>query len=210
MTVVSKNQKIEVKEALRSSLLSDPKFMERIAKEKKEQNPKVKKTFSTFNKNAQEALFKLSFSSSKTYGAGIRLPLNVAFVIDKSGSMYSGDRAESLKRSLWEIANSLTNKDNVSLILFDNEAVSVYEGSNMHLKGFENVIKNYAPGGGTNRGGEYRARRVGRGRKADADGVQQDRPRHQSRLGQAFYHRQRNTVSLALVQSGGDVPAAGC
>ncbi|MFT6747792.1 MAG: hypothetical protein ACJAZ2_002149 [Glaciecola sp.] len=102
------------------------------------------------NQNTQEALFKLSFSSSNTYGPGIRLPLNVAFVIDKSGSMYSGDRAESLKRSLWEIANSLSNEDNVSLILFDNEAVSVYEGSNMHLNGFENVIKNYAPGGGTN------------------------------------------------------------
>jgi len=61
-------EKKEVKEALRSSLLSDPKFMARIAKEE-EQNPKVKKSFSTFNKNAQKA--------KKGYEVDNKNPFNV-------------------------------------------------------------------------------------------------------------------------------------
>ena len=60
-------EKKEVKEALRSSLLSDPKFMERIAKEKEEQKPKVKKTFSTFNKNAQEAKKRYEVDNKKPF-----------------------------------------------------------------------------------------------------------------------------------------------
>jgi hypothetical protein len=60
-------EKKEVKEALRSSLLSDPKFMKRIAKEKEEQKPKVKKTFSTFNKNAQEAKKRYEVDNKKPF-----------------------------------------------------------------------------------------------------------------------------------------------
>ena len=63
-------EKKEVKEALRSSLLSDPKFMARIAKEEEEeQKPKVKKSFSTFNKNAQKA--------KKGYEVDNKTPFNV-------------------------------------------------------------------------------------------------------------------------------------
>ena len=60
-------EKKEVKEALRSSLLSDPKFMKRIAKEKEEQKPKVKKTFSTFNKNAKEAKKRYEVDNKKPF-----------------------------------------------------------------------------------------------------------------------------------------------
>jgi hypothetical protein len=60
-------EKKEVKEALRSSLLSDPNFMKRIAKEKEEQKPKVKKTFSTFNKNAQEAKKRYEVDNKKPF-----------------------------------------------------------------------------------------------------------------------------------------------
>ena len=60
-------EKKEMEEALRSSLLSDPKFMKRIAKEKEEQKPKVKKTFSTFNKNAQEAKKRYEVDNKKPF-----------------------------------------------------------------------------------------------------------------------------------------------
>ena len=60
-------EKKEVKEALRSSLLSDPKFMKRIDKEKEERKPKVKKTFSTFNKNAQEAKKRYEVDNKKPF-----------------------------------------------------------------------------------------------------------------------------------------------
>lgn len=64
MPAVSQKQ---VKEALRSSLLSDPKFMKKIAKEKEEQKPKVKKNFSTFNKNAQEAKKRYEVDNKKPF-----------------------------------------------------------------------------------------------------------------------------------------------
>jgi len=69
MPAVSQKQKIEVKEALRSSLLSDPKFMKKIAKEKEEQKPNVKKTFSTFNKNAKEAKKRYEVDNKKPFNA---------------------------------------------------------------------------------------------------------------------------------------------
>jgi len=111
-------------------------------------------TFSFFsakkiNKDSKEALFLLTLSSSDTYGKGVRLPLNVAFVIDKSGSMYSADRSLFLKKSLWEVGNSLIHKDIVSVILFDHEAKSVQHSHKNHLERLEVVIENYEPGGGT-------------------------------------------------------------
>lgn len=102
------------------------------------------------NKNSKEALFALKLSSSDVYGGNMRLPLNVAFVLDKSGSMYCCGRSESLKKSLWDIGNSLTNNDIVSVVLFDNEAVSVQHAHDHHLDGFQGIIENYNPSGGTN------------------------------------------------------------
>jgi hypothetical protein len=60
-------EKKEVKESLRSSLLSDKKFMKKIAKENEDQKPKVKKTFSTFNKNAQEAKKRYEVDNKKPF-----------------------------------------------------------------------------------------------------------------------------------------------
>jgi len=110
------------------------------------------------NKNSKEALFLLTLSSSDTYGQGVRLPLNIAFVLDKSGSMYCCERSESLKKCLWDIGNSLSNNDIVSVVLFDHDAVSVQHTNNNHLDGFQVIINNYAPSGGTN---IYRGLQVG-------------------------------------------------
>jgi Ca-activated chloride channel family protein len=102
------------------------------------------------NKNSREALFMLRLSTSDVYGQDYRMPLNVSFLLDKSGSMYCCERSESLKKSLWDIGNSLTDEDVVSVVLFDNDAVTVQHSFASHLDGFERIIENYNPSGGTN------------------------------------------------------------
>ncbi len=102
------------------------------------------------NKNSKEALFLLTLSSSDTYGQGVRLPLNIAFVLDKSGSMYCCERSESLKKCLWDIGNSLSNNDIVSVVLFNEDAVSVQHSKDNHLEGLQVIINNYDPSGFTN------------------------------------------------------------
>lgn len=120
--------------------------------EKPKDKPFVLKIFSAkkINANSREALFHMEFSSSDSYGNNIRKPLNVSFVLDKSGSMQCCGRTESLKKSLWSLGNTLQNDDVVSIVLFDNVASSVQHTTKDHLSGIEVVIENYRPGGSTN------------------------------------------------------------
>lgn len=120
--------------------------------ERPKDKPFVLKILSALKINpaSKEALFSLNLVSGDLNGKGVRFPLNISFVLDRSGSMYSDDRSESLKKTLWNIGHSLSDKDNVSLVLFNDEAVTVHESSKNHLQGFEKVIENYEPSGGTN------------------------------------------------------------
>jgi Ca-activated chloride channel family protein len=102
------------------------------------------------HRDSREALFKLTFASPDAYGDKKRIPLNVAFVLDKSGSMYSDERAESLKKSLLEIGNELKGDDQVAVVLFDTEAASIPQSDDDHRSRFQRIIENYSPGGGTN------------------------------------------------------------
>jgi Ca-activated chloride channel homolog len=101
------------------------------------------------NGSTKEALFTLTLAGSDSY-ASVRLPLNAALVLDKSGSMFSDDRAESLKHSLLDIGSLLTAKDEISVILFDDNASEVQPSSLNHRENLKNISENYSPGGGTN------------------------------------------------------------
>jgi hypothetical protein len=101
------------------------------------------------NKQSREALFMLTLAGSDTYG-NVRLPLNAAFVLDKSGSMFSNGRAEALKRSLLDLGNTMSGKDIVSVVLFDDSAVEVQHTTSGHFEGFQQIAENYNPSGGTN------------------------------------------------------------
>lgn len=100
------------------------------------------------NKNSREALFQLTLAGSDSYGQGARLPLNLALVLDKSGSMYSDDRMGALKRSLMDLRGLLQPQDQVSIVLFDDEAVLVPDAANSQAT-LNVVIQNYLPNGGT-------------------------------------------------------------
>ncbi len=102
------------------------------------------------HKESREALFTLKLASSDSYGKGVRNPLNIGFILDKSGSMFAEQRAKYLKTALWDVGNQLSPRDRVAVTLFDNEAYPVINNHSDHLTYLERLINNYQPDGGTN------------------------------------------------------------
>ncbi len=104
------------------------------------------------NGASKEAILNVGFSvtddSSNKYGS----PLNLAFVMDKSGSMEGYDRIDQLKTSLVTFVSSLRSKDIVSLIIFESEPellVSAGKIASRKRSMIEN-IEMIEAGGGTN------------------------------------------------------------
>ena len=124
------------------------------------------------NARSKEALLEIGFASInrdthlKMIEKKNTPPINICFVLDKSGSMSGYDRIESLQQSLLQLSNMLRPNDIVSLVVFDSEArvavpaqkfgngefvkemfrdieagggTSIYNGL---VKGFEEVNKN--------------------------------------------------------------------
>lgn len=100
------------------------------------------------HKNSREALFLLTLAGAAD--GDVRLPMNVALVLDKSGSMYSDGRSEALRASLLNISEVLLPTDVVSVVLFDDEASVVENGGGKYKQVLQTVADNYAPGGSTN------------------------------------------------------------
>jgi len=81
-------------------------------------------------------------------------PLNLAFVIDKSGSMASQDKMGWVKDSFEIFIKEITDKDFVSLVVFDNEARVVFPSTRMGQDGarrrFQQAVQAISADGGTN------------------------------------------------------------
>jgi TolB-like protein len=81
-------------------------------------------------------------------------PMNLAFVIDKSGSMAAEDKMEWVKEAFYIFIERVRDIDFVSLIVFDSEAQVLFESTRMNsmdkrLK-FKRVVESIIPGGMTN------------------------------------------------------------
>jgi hypothetical protein len=81
-------------------------------------------------------------------------PLNLAFVIDKSGSMSDQDKMSWVKASFDIFIRRVRDKDFVSLVVFDRDAKVVFPstqmtGSNVRRL-FKSAVDSVRPGGGTN------------------------------------------------------------
>lgn len=75
-----------------------------------------------FNASSKEALLEVGFKTrTKSVRKG-NIPLNVCFVVDKSGSMHGDDRIEQLKKSLLQFVNQLQANDVVSIVVFNDAA----------------------------------------------------------------------------------------
>ncbi len=81
-------------------------------------------------------------------------PLNLAFVIDKSGSMAQQDKMAWVKESFDIFIEKVRDIDFVSLIVFDNDAATVFPSTAMESRAertrFKAQVASIEPGGGTN------------------------------------------------------------
>lgn len=73
-----------------------------------------------FNKNSKEALLEVGMKVKSKMNRKAA-PLNLCFVIDKSGSMMGDDRIEQLKKSLIDFINRLDSTDIISVVVFDDQ-----------------------------------------------------------------------------------------
>jgi len=81
-------------------------------------------------------------------------PLNLAFVIDKSGSMSAADKMGWVKDAFAIFIEKVRDIDFVSLVVFDSEAKVVFQSTQMKSRErrlqFRSAVQSIQPGGGTN------------------------------------------------------------
>ncbi len=101
------------------------------------------------NSTSREAIIELGFKAKKPTTKLTRKPVNISFVLDKSGSM-AGENFDMLKNEMIDLIKKLDEKDKVSLIFFDNKATVAYEQSVANKNQLIDIIHTVQAGGGTN------------------------------------------------------------
>ena len=69
-----------------------------------------------------EAVLQIGFSTALASDRQQLPPINLALVIDKSGSMADADKLSRVKESLLTLVNQLREADTLSIVVFDSEA----------------------------------------------------------------------------------------
>lgn len=113
-------------------------------------NVHVKWGNNKINSGSLEALLELGFSvKAPENKKGISKPLNLAFVLDRSGSM-GGENIDLLKEAMLKFIDKLRPEDKVSLVFFDDEPVLAYPISLMRKNELVDIISALQVRGGTN------------------------------------------------------------
>lgn len=104
-----------------------------------------------FNESSKEAILEVGLKVKSKMTRKSAEPLNICFVIDKSGSMYGEDRTGQLRTSLIEFVSQLDTKDMVSIVVFDDNAtVAVPAQMVGNKKSIIDIIHAIEADGGTN------------------------------------------------------------
>ena len=113
-------------------------------------NVHVKWGNNKINSGSLEALLELGFSVKvPPIKTGVSKPLNIAFVLERSGSM-GGENIDLLKEAMLKFIGKLGPQDKVSLVFFDDEAVIAYPISLARKKDLIDIISAVQVDGGTN------------------------------------------------------------
>jgi len=111
---------------------------------------------SALSASAEQATSVLATIVAAEASAGIRQPLELVAVVDRSGSM-SGSKIQQMKETLsFLVSNGLTRTDRFAIVAFDNKVetrLSVTTMDNDGKKKALEAVANLQPGGATNLSG---------------------------------------------------------
>ncbi len=102
------------------------------------------------NPNSKEAVLRLAVTTAERGDIAHAPPLNLSFVIDKSGSMAGHERIGNLKTSLEAFLGQLRPEDRVSLVTFEDFEEVPIPSQKLDLEHCIRVIQTLEAGGGTN------------------------------------------------------------
>lgn len=102
------------------------------------------------NSGSLEALLELGFSVKEPFNkVATSKPLNLAFVLDRSGSM-GGESIDLLRDAMLKFVDKLRPEDKVSLIFFDDQPALAYPLDFAKKNELIDIISAISAGGGTN------------------------------------------------------------
>jgi Ca-activated chloride channel family protein len=101
----------------------------------------------------QEEILQIGIQAGKVPFEALP-PMNLAFVIDHSGSMAGQDKLEWVKQAFEVFIRQVRDIDFVSLVIFDDRAAVVFPSTRMNSQEkrnrFKRAVDEIAPAGGTN------------------------------------------------------------
>lgn len=105
--------------------------------------------------NSREPFFvRVGFYAKKLEKKKERLPLNVAIVLDRSGSMSSEGKLAYAKQAIQFIIKNLNRRDTVSVVTYDDKVDVILPPTKaLDKKMIEQLISKIEPGGSTNLSG---------------------------------------------------------